>query len=126
MNGAEGTYIDLTKSVDKHHTLAQSCLLLSVNVLGSDRLFPKKGTNLQAGVHNINLINNNYVQHLCNFAALNILNFLKEYTTYTDDDIVVRDVDMSIIDMAEYGESAKFSQKVMFSDGTSTKDVISV
>lgn len=126
MNGAEDTYIDLTKSVDKHHTLAQSCLLLSVNVLGSDKLFPEKGTNLQAGVHNINLINNNYVSHLCNFAALNILNFLKEYTTYTDDDVVVSDVGMYIIDMAEYGESARFSQKVVFSDGTSTQDVISV
>lgn len=126
MNGAEDTYIDLTKSVDKHHTLAQQCLLLSVNVLGSDRLFPEKGTNLQAGVHNINLINNNYVYHLCNFAALNILNFLREYTTYTDEDVIVRDVDMSIIDMTEYGESAKFSQKVIFSDGTSTEDVISV
>ena len=126
MNGAEDTYIDLTKSVDKHHTLAQSCLLLSINVLGSDRLFPEKGTNLQAGVHNINLINNNYVYHLCNFAALNILDFLREYTTYTDDDILVSDVDMSVIDMAEYGESVKFAQKVVFSDGTSTEDVISV
>ena len=126
MNGAEDTYIDLTKSVDKHHTLAQQCLLLSVNVLDSDRLFPEKGTNLQAGVHNINLVNNNYVYHLCNFAALNILNFLREYTTYTDDDVVVRDVDMSVIDMTEYGESVKFSQKVIFSDGTSTEDVIRV
>lgn len=126
MNGAEDTYIDLTKSVDKHHTLAQSCLLLSINVLGSDRLFPEKGTNLQAGVHNINLIDNNYVYHLCNFAALNILNFLREYTTYADDDVVVSDVDMTVIDMAEYGESVKLSQKVVFSDGTSTDDVISV
>lgn len=126
MNGAGDTYIDLTKSVDKHHTLAQQCLLLSVNVLGSDRLFPEKGTNLQAGVHNINLINNNYVQHLCNFAALNILSFLKEYTTYTEGDVEVSDVDMALINMTEYGESAKFSQKVIFSDGTSTNDVISV
>lgn len=126
MNGASDTFIDLTKSVDNHQTLAQSCLAMSVNVLDSDRLFPTKGTNLQAGVHNINFIDSTYASHLGNFAALSILQFLYDHTSYTHEDIQVQDIDMGLLEVAPYGEEVKFYQKVYFNDNTSTDDVIKI
>lgn len=124
MNGEKDTFIDLNKSVDNHNTLAQSCLVLSVTVQNSDIIFPTKGTQLQAGVNNVNIIDNNYSQHMSNIAALNILNFLDQNTTYKQDDVQVTDIDMGVLNLTQYGEKVSFYQKVYFSDGTFTDDVI--
>lgn len=126
MQGEENTFIDLTKSVDDHTTLAQSCLALSVTVKGSDILFPDKGTDLQAGVINLNIINTLYTSHVSNFAALDILSFLEKNTTYQQNQVEVADIDMGIINASEYGESLKLYQKVYFTDGTFTNDVITI
>lgn len=126
MQGEEDTFIDLTKSVDNHSTLAQSCLALSVTAKGSDRLFPDKGTDLQAGVANINVINTIHTSHVANFAALDILSFLDNNTTYNQNQVEVANIDMVIMQASTYGESLKLAQKVYFTDGTFTNDVIDI
>lgn len=124
MNGEKDTFIDLNKSVDNHNTLAQQCLVLSVTLQNSDKIFPTKGTQLQAGVNNVNIIDNNYSQHMSNIAALDILNFLDQNTTYKQEDVQVTDIDMGVLNLTQYGEKVSFYQKVYFSDGTFTDDVI--
>lgn len=124
MNGEKDTFIDLNKSVDQHNTLAQQCLVLSATLQNSDKIFPTKGTQLQAGVNNVNIIDNNYAQHMSNIAALDILNFLDQNTIYKQEDVQVTDIDMGVLNLTQYGEKVSFYQKVYFSDGTFTDDVI--
>lgn len=120
LNGENDTFIDLTKSVDQHDTLAQTCLALSVVGLGSDHLFPDKGTNLVAGTNNINIVNSNYSAHLGNFAALNILRFLNTHSEQDSDKLQVIDIDMGLVPQS-LSDNLKFYQVVKFSDGTSTR-----
>lgn len=125
MQGERNTFIDLNKSVQDHDALAQSCLMLSVTVKGSDALFEDKGTDLIAGTTNINIINNNYQSHLSNYAALSILNFLNNRANYNGD-IRVSDVDMDLINQSLNQESIKFYQIVYFSDGTQTQQITNI
>ena len=120
LNGENDTFIDLTKSVDQHDTLAQTCLSLSVVGLGSDHLFPDKGTNLVAGTNNINIVNSNYSAHLGNFAALNILSFLNNHFEQDSEKLQVIDIDMGLLPQS-LADNLKFYQVVKFSDGTSTR-----
>ena len=123
MGGKNNTYIDLNNYVSDKLTVAQSSLMLSVTNINSDELFEDKGTDLIPGTVNNNVINYQQSQHSCNFASLNILNFVKDNFPNTED-LQVSDVNMSVISYDPYNASVKIQQIVEFSDGTSTQPVI--
>lgn len=123
MSGNGNTYLDLNNKVQGKDTIAQSGLMLAVTEVESDKLFETKGTELIPG-----LINNNYIgyqtaQHNCNFASLDILNFINTYGIITKSGIKVSQIEMGVIKYYPEQSKIDIEQIIKFSDGTSTLPV---
>ena len=123
MDGNGNTYLDLNNKVQGKDTIAQSGLILAVTEVESDNLFETKGTELVPG-----LINNNYIgyqtsQHACNFASLDILNFINTYGIITKSGIKASEIEMSVIKYYPEQSKIDIEQIIEFSDGTSTLPV---
>ena len=123
MSGYGNTCIDLNNKVQGKQTLQQTSLMLAVNALGSDTLFESKGTELVPGLINNNYIGYSTAQHTCNFASLDIKEFLNEVNLSTKDNVKVSEILMTVI--RYYPEQSKIDvqQIVQFSDDTQTEPV---
>lgn len=120
MDGKDNTYIDLQSEVSDKATILQSSMILAVTKKSSDTLFEDKGTVLVSGLLNNNILNKAYSQHTCNFASLDIYNFLQDNMFALDDDITVSGIEMSVLSYDPFKSVVQLEQVVKFSDGTQT------
>lgn len=120
MDGKDNTYIDLESEVSDKSTILQSSMILAVTKQNSDTLFKQKGTSIVAGLLNNNVLNKAYSQHTCNFASLDIYNFLQDNMFVLDNDITVSGIEMSVLSYNPFQSTVQLEQIVKFSDGTQT------
>lgn len=76
-NGRRGAEIDFGASVSDFAATAQNCMVCLGTQLGSDLIFPSKGTTLLRKALTGGLMNQRSAEHEANFAGLDILHFVR-------------------------------------------------
>lgn len=122
--GENGAALDLGNAVENKKVTEQQCLVNLATELGSDPLFPDKGTNLLRTAAAGGVVTAADATHAGNFAALNTLYFVVGQSfasSSSSSGILLANVDLEAISVS--GTVLTYTVTLSFTDGTRT-DII--
>lgn len=118
----------MDETVEGKMLLQQKYLINTATTMGSDRIYPGRGTELLAEAIGGTVIDQTAAAHIGNFAALNTLRFCT-YEEHPDEykkDTYVSNYDLKPIEYNNTNRVLSFEAKFTFRDGTVSADVVNI
>ena len=127
-NGETGTRLLLDETVEGKLLLQQKYLINTATTVGSDRIYPTRGTKLLSGAIGGAIIDNSSAVHLGNFAALDTIHFCtyEEHPDVYNKPGYVMQYGLTPMEYNRDANILSFKAKFTFNDNTATEDVVSV
>lgn len=124
----DNSYIDLFSTVEDKNLYEQKALINLVTENGSDKLYDNRGTTLLMDSIRGAVYNKAGTVHVCNFAALDTLFFMKdvEYQDVLGADFTLKDINMDIISYSNTTNTLNVSVQFVFNDDTESNVVADI